>query len=614
MTKFQHIAQVFDDLGQRLMATRHVSIGSQSGFVSVLLLAIGKTILGHQRRQKRRRGVAIAKRYPDAAIAGIKLRRFRPTMWVCTALVLLVIMLQQPQSLISMANAATTSTPLSTLSSNIIDATGAPVLLRGVNWFGMETDLHVPHGLLIRDYKDMLAQIKSLGYNIIRLPYSVQALRASNISGVDFSIGSNNDLNGKTPLQVMDLVVQEAGKQGLLVLLDSHRLNDQEIPELWYGNGFTEADWIGTWTMLADHYKNQANVIGADLKNEPHGQASWGTGNQANDWRLAAERAGSAIQAVNPNWLIVVEGVENNVPGQQLTGHWQGGNLEGVGKYPVRLSIPNKLVYSPHEYGAGVYNQPWFSDPTFPNNMPSRWETGFNYIATRGIAPILIGEFGGRQVDGSSKEGIWQQKLVDFIGQKGLSFTYWDWNPDSSDTGGILLDDWRSVNVPKQQLLSRLLPGSTAPTSTPTPTPISSPTPIPTPTPISTPAPTPTPTPTPTSTPAPTPIPTPSPGATTLKAEAVIKSDWEQGFCVDLHITNQGNASTQNWQLMFQLNQATITSTWNGNFVAQGTNYRVTPPDWGRVIQPNQTSDSVGYCATKQGSNYKPTQLSATSL
>ena len=605
MTKFRHIAQVFDNLGQRIiLAIRQLSTGFKSVSVSVLLLAIRKKSPEHQRRRKRQHGVAIANRkHPEPGIAGIRLRRFQPAMWICTVLLLVISLLQQPQSLISVADAATTlSTPLSTQGSNIVDATGKPVLLRGVNWFGMETSLHVPHGLWVRDYKDMLVQMKSLGYNIIRLPYSVQALRSSNIGGVDFSIGSNNDLNGKTPLQVMDLVVKEAGKQGLLVLLDSHRLNDQEIPELWYGDGFTEADWIGTWTMLADHYKNQTNVIGADLKNEPHGQASWGTGNQANDWRLAAERAGAAIQAVNPNWLIVVEGVENNVPGQQLAGHWQGGNLEGVKNYPVRLSTSNKLVYSPHDYGSGVYNQPWFSDPTFPNNMPSRWETGFNYIATQGIAPILIGEFGGRQVDSSSKEGIWQQKLVDFIGQKGLSFTYWDWNPDSSDTGGILLDDWRSVDVPKQQLLSRLLPGSATLTPTSTPPPVSLPSPIPTPTP----------TPTPNPTPSPTPISTPSPGAM-LKAEAVIKSDWDQGFCVDLLVTNQGNASTKNWQLTFQLNQATITGTWNGNFV-EGTNYTVTPPDWGRVIQPSQTANSVGYCAKKQGANYKPTQLSATSL
>src|SRR6476469_2297407 len=245
--------------------------------------------------------------------------------------------------------------PLSTKGAQIIDATGRPILLRGVNWFGLETELHAPHGLWVRDYEEMLAQIKSLGYNVIRLPFSVQALRSNKVDGIDFKIGANQVLEGKSPLEIMDAVVQAAGQQGLLVLLDCHQLNDQSIPELWYGDGFTEADWIDTWKMLATRYRNQPQVIGADLKNEPHGRASWGTNDTATDWRLAAERAGNAILAVNPNWLIVVEGVENNVPGQKLAGHWQGGNLEGVKRYPVRLAVKNKLVYSPHEYGPGVY-------------------------------------------------------------------------------------------------------------------------------------------------------------------------------------------------------------------------------------------------------------------
>lgn len=497
------------------------------------------------------------------------------------------------QNSVSKAEASQTlNPPLSTRGSQIVDVTGQPVLLKGVNWFGLETENHSPHGLWVRDYKDMLAQIKSLGYNVIRLPYSVQSLRSQQVSGINFSLGSNKDLEGKTSIEVMDAVIQEAERQGILILLDCHQLNDQRIPELWYGDGFTEADWIDTWKMLATRYKNQANVIGADLKNEPHGRASWGTNDQQTDWRLAAERAGNVILSINPNWLIVVEGVEKNVPGQKLSGHWQGGNLEGVRRYPVRLSIANKLVYSPHEYGAGVANQPWFSEPTFPKNLYARWETGFNYIAHQKIAPILIGEFGGRQIDSNSKEGIWQRQLVDYIARKNLSFTYWSWNPDSSDTGGILQDDWQSVNVAKQELLNQLLVIRSSMTNPPT-------------------------------NPAPRLSPnaqssrlvTPSLPATEshLKADSTIQSDWQNGFCVSMQVTNQGNTSIQNWQLKFQMNQAAINNSWNGSFRPQGSQYVVTPPDWGRVIQPNQTID-MGFCANKLGSDYQPKQVSVSSF
>ncbi|ARV61444.1 glycoside hydrolase [Nostocales cyanobacterium HT-58-2] len=485
---------------------------------------------------------------------------------------------------------------LSTNGAKIIDAKGQQILLRGVNWFGMETETHVPHGLWKRDYKELVAQIGSLGYNLIRLPYSVEALRSDNISGIDFSIGSNKELEGKTSIEVMDIIIQEAERQGLLVLLDSHRLSDKRISQLWYEDGFTEADWIDTWKMLAERYKNQTNVIGADLKNEPHGKASWGTNDLATDWRLAAERAGNAILEINPNWLIVVEGVEKNVPEQKLPKHWQGGNLEGVKRYPVRLSRRNKLVYSPHEYGPGVAEQPWFADPKFPKNLINRWQIGFHYISSQNIAPILIGEFGGRQVDTSSKEGIWQNKFVRYIKQKKLSFAYWSWNPNSADTGGILLDNWQTVDIPKQQLLSQLLPvtfSQVAPVqnSAGVGEVFSSPSPLSPSSPSS----------------------SPSPPFRISSAQLTVTSDiytnWQTGFCVSFKIMNHGSRRVDNWQLMFNMKQAAINNSWNGNFKPQGaTQYIVTPLDWGQMIEPNQVRD-LGFCANKLGSDYQPKQI-----
>lgn len=503
--------------------------------------------------------------------------------------------------------------PLSTQRAKIVDAKGKSVLLRGVNWFGMETETHSPHGLWKRDYKEMLAQIKELGYNMIRLPFSLSALSSSNASAIDFRIGSNQELYGKTPLEIMDLIVQEAERQGLLILLDCHRLNDKQIGELWYGDGFTEDDWLNAWKMLAERYKNQRNIIGADLKNEPHGQASWGTNDIDTDWRLAAERGGNAILEINPNWLIVVEGVANNVPGQKLKQHWWGGNLEGVGRFPVRLSRRNKLVYSPHEYGPGVAKMKHFEEKSFPKNLRPRWDIGFYYIARRQIAPILIGEFGGRQVDTKSVEGIWLQELVKFIDEKKLSFAYWSWNPNSADTGGVLLDDWYSIDITKQQLLSQLEPVRfstelaarwTKPELRNQSTSIAGENSIN----IS-----------PTAAISHTP---PSPvnnnaitnnvSSSSLQVNTDIYSNWQTGFCVSFKVKNVGDNKINNWQLGFNMNQAAINNSWNANFNKQGaTQYKVTPTDWAKVIEPNKLRD-FGFCANKLGTDYKPTRLSVS--
>jgi endoglucanase len=211
--------------------------------------------------------------------------------------------------------------------------------------------------------------------------------------------------------------------------------------------------------MLADHYKNNPLVIGADLHNEPRSPACWGCGNPTVDWQAAAERAGNAILAVNPNWLIFVEGVDCYGPGGSTQGngadcYWWGGNLEGAAKHPVQLSVSNQLVYSAHDYGPELWNQSWFQAPNFPMNLPSFWQKQWGYLEQDRQTPVLLGEFGAQKVDVGTPEGLWLRALIAFIKANGISYTYWCWNPDSGDTGGILNNDWKTVNQAKLDVLS----------------------------------------------------------------------------------------------------------------------------------------------------------------
>jgi endoglucanase len=142
---------------------------------------------------------------------------------------------------------------------------------------------------------------------------------------------------------------------------------------------------------------------------------------------------------------LLVEGIGGSVAGERLRIHWWGGNLQGVRRHPVRLSRPSQLVYSPHEYGPGVFDQPWFRRPDMARVLADRWHKEFGFIAEQGIAQLLVGEFGGRQVDTASTEGRWQRQFLDYLGRTGTSWTYWALNPNSGDTGGILQDDWTTV-------------------------------------------------------------------------------------------------------------------------------------------------------------------------
>ena len=305
--------------------------------------------------------------------------------------------------------------------------------------------------------------MKEQGFNTIRLPFSDELFAAgSTPNGIDFS--KNPDLQGLTGLEIMDRIVAHADEIGIRIILDHHRSaagNSANESGLWYSPEYPESVWIEHLTQLAARYALNPSVVGIDLHNEPHGPATWGDGT-VNDWRLAAERAGNAVLAANPALLIIVEGVESAASGS----YWWGGNLSSAGVAPVRLDVANRLVYSAHDYPASVYQQSYFNDSSYPENLPAIWNENWGYLFRDGIAPVLLGEFGSKLETASDQQ--WFDAMVEYLkgdldgdgdsdletDQEGISWTYWSWNPNSGDTGGILQDDWQTIHRNKVDTLT----------------------------------------------------------------------------------------------------------------------------------------------------------------
>ncbi len=341
----------------------------------------------------------------------------------------------------------------------LYDSTGKEVRLTGVNWFGFETSLYSPHGIWVRDMKSVLQQIKDMGFNTIRVPWCNEMLNPEstvNVSsyGVDPYTGVSpmNEEEGAVtkPIELLDIFVMWCQENDMKIVLDNHsRAADGFLnEEVWYTDEYSEERWINDWIFLADRYKEYSAVVAMDLNNEPHG-STWGNSNPETDWNKAAERCGNAILEVNPNVLIMVEGV-GEFEGDTW---WWGGQLKGAEKYPIVLSDQSKLIYSAHEYGPEVAPQDWFEDPTFPSNMPDLWYEHYHYLYENNTSPLLIGEFGIKNQNAFG--GIaytWFTEYMDFMGDI-YSWTFWTMNPNSGDTGGILQDDWKSVNQWKLDVL-----------------------------------------------------------------------------------------------------------------------------------------------------------------
>jgi endoglucanase len=130
-----------------------------------------------------------------------------------------------------------------------------------------------------------------------------------------------------------------------------------------------------------------------------------------------------------------------------------------VENYQVKLSKPGRVVYSPHTYGPNVFNQPYFSDSSFPSNMPRIWDKHFGFIRLFHDSAIVTGEWGGST---QGKNGIWLNAYINYLKSNDITDNFfWCVNPNSGDTGGLLLDDWKTPDSNKLTLLANLVPNPT---------------------------------------------------------------------------------------------------------------------------------------------------------
>jgi endoglucanase len=258
-----------------------------------------------------------------------------------------------------------------------ITCNGKRVRIKGTNWFGLETDIYSLHGLWAVSFDSILGFISDNKFNALRIPVSVELVEKLKTDKIKSISGSANpDLADMTIEAFLDYVFKKCAEKGILVMLDMHLLKaSASIPELWYSPDVPEERTIAAWKTLVTRYQKHWNFFACDLKNEPHGAATWGDGAKT-DWRAAAERIGNSILALCPRMLIFVEGID----GRDMDDSWWGGYLALAhpSKSPVRLSVPNRLVYSPHVYGPDVFSKEMFKAATFPQNMPEQWRRWVN--------------------------------------------------------------------------------------------------------------------------------------------------------------------------------------------------------------------------------------------
>ena len=370
---------------------------------------------------------------------------------------------------------------LHTDGSKILDKDGKEVWLTGVNWFGYNTGTNTFDGLWNSELVTSVEAIADHGFNLIRVPMSAELINQwseGEYPKANYNNAYNEELNSMNSLEIFDYFLKLAEENGLKVMPDIHSAETNasgHTVNLWYTDKVTVKDYYHALEWLADRYKDNDTIIAFDLKNEPHGKpnegdaaAIWNDSKDANNWKYVAETAASKVLAKNPNVLIMVEGIEIYPKNIKKNGdysstnsddyyfNWWGGNLRGVKDYPIDLGkYQDKLVYSPHDYGPTVYQQPWFEgDYTYKSLMKDCWKDNWFYIQDQDIAPLLIGEWGGFMTEPNL---TWMTYMRKLIKDNHVNHTFWCFNANSGDTGGLVKDDFVTWDEEKYDFVKEVL-------------------------------------------------------------------------------------------------------------------------------------------------------------
>ncbi|GEM_PF-855046 len=427
-----------------------------------------------------------------------------------------------------------------------LTANGVAFRVKGGSWFGLQgrhepsNDATNPSGAPMeqymgnvfwnpstRTYAGDVAEFKAMGINVVRIPLVTQTLTGTDPQGMAPYLKNTASVQISNSRLALETVIKELDAAGIYVLLDIHSCSNyvdwrkgrldarppyvdatrenydfkREDSSCAATNNpstvtriqaYDEAKWLADLKTLAglEAQLGVSNILGIDIFNEPW-DYTWA------EWKTLSEHAYTAINSVNPNVLIFVEGISATAGNQDgtpntitqvpygssgIVPNW-GGNLYEAGANPPNIP-KDRLVFSPHVYGPSVFVGKQFADPAQPQCaelegdafgdakcnivinptlLQQGWEDHWGYLKDMGYA-VVIGEWGGNMdwpkgnanlrdqarysyMTDTTTDEQWQNAFADYLISKSIADTiYWSINPESGDTGGLYTTPYNPVS------------------------------------------------------------------------------------------------------------------------------------------------------------------------
>ncbi len=295
-------------------------------------------------------------------------------------------------------------------------------------------ETHLP-GKLKTDYiypnKEELVYFAAKGFNPITLPFKWERVQRSINGELDSAeiyrmkifLSNCDSLHLNVILTLQNFAVY--ANNGSQYVLNSRHLTNENYKDLW--------------RKLATTFKENKNIYGYDIMNEPRGIFG-------NSWRKAAQSAIDGIREVDTLPFIIVDG-ENS----SFSANWSAENNGLRNLHDAN----DKIIFDAHCYfdydHSGRYNNDY--EGRITNSIGSERLKPFIRWLNKHHKKGMIGEFG---VPTDKK---WLGVMEDFLTcatQNGINVTYWAAGPWWNDYP-LSIEPSQGIDKPQMKILEKYI-------------------------------------------------------------------------------------------------------------------------------------------------------------
>jgi aryl-phospho-beta-D-glucosidase BglC (GH1 family) len=411
-------------------------------------------------------------------------------------------------ALFFLLGSASALSPLTIRDGKLQTYQGTEVKLKGVNWFGFNNAQTMVDGLWAGgtnaacDFGTILFQLRLLGFNAIRLPFTFsdlqkpvkdkkitckvltleelykrakvkQRLRVPPLAHVTLKGQLCNSYlpNDVATIDRFIWVIEEAVRQGLYVIIDYHGMGGEDM-----------SNFVGNWIMVWDKIMKRANYkielegrIIIDIKNEPDSMRL--------NWKQVSKHYIGVMDALysldlqqikifplmyqissilpfahipNSRLLFMVEGTgqtswnlnwgDGFVSDDKMVSKHGISDASAFFDQLIRKPYRNNVIISPHIYGPSISKA---TRAYKGSDLFERLGYSFGYLFKKGYGgikfPIVVGEFGTQFEDPKDLELY--QDLSKWMKKNQIwSWIFWNYAENSGDTMDLVKNNFQDLN------------------------------------------------------------------------------------------------------------------------------------------------------------------------